>query len=171
MRKKYSPWRNIYGEFNQNKKNKFCFKNHFYCFNNFPDSFKEKWGIVNGIKLSLSVRLLALRVNIILIVINEALVVVIIKLFSLYESGKIFTRNNVNCYKLLGLLILLHPFARIITKALEVLALSINNLHHGFIFHLAGENIIDIIIGCIILLIAWIMDEGRKMDEEQQYKV
>lgn len=74
----------------------------------------------------------------------------------LVEAGKFFEGQSVRYFKWLGRLILVDWLA---ARLLDALA-------HGF-----APDLEELVIGLFLLLIAWIMDEGRKMQEEQQLTV
>jgi len=77
-------------------------------------------------------------------------------LLDLFEAGKFFTAQSVRYVKMLGWFVLADW---VVDRLLDVLALALNADPLG----LAG--------GLLIVLIAWIMDEGRKIQEEQELTV
>jgi hypothetical protein len=111
------------------------------------------------------------------------------QLFHFYERGLIFASETIRCMKTLGLLCVInwlfltitssffsHP---VITKPPSVLPLgvkvvvtSVKTHSLGFFsFNIGGINFGMLLAGIIIVLIAWIMDEGRKIQEEQELTV
>ena len=91
-----------------------------------------------------------------------------IKLFKLYEKGKIFTAENVFRLKMLGLALIIYFPVSLITRGLKLYVLlrldkefSIR-LDHFFI------NFDIFIIGLAVVLISWVMDEARKMNDEME---
>jgi hypothetical protein len=78
------------------------------------------------------------------------------RLFKLYEQGHFFTLGNIRCLKFLGLITL---GIWMTTTILEFMAGQGN------------VNGTGLIIGILIVFIAWIMDEGRKIQEEQALTV
>ena len=78
------------------------------------------------------------------------------RLFGLYECGDFFKAGNVRCIKRLAWVALGIWLTR---SVLEMLASS-NNFDGTGLFCSLG-----------VLLIAWIMDEGRKIQEEQELTV
>jgi hypothetical protein len=78
------------------------------------------------------------------------------RLFKLYERGCFFAADNVRCIKILGLVVIGDGLVQMI---LELLAPN------------ASLDFSKLFIGGLILLIAWIMDEGRKIQEEQELTV
>jgi hypothetical protein len=84
--------------------------------------------------------------------------IILIRLFKLYERGSFFAVGNVRYIKILGLIVVGDG---LIQTALEFL--PPNKSVHEFSNNLA--------LGLLILLIAWVMDEGRKIQEEQELTV
>lgn len=93
----------------------------------------------------------------------------LIKLFSLYQQGKIFTKENVTCYRNLGLILVSKMFVQIFYSALLSFLMTFNN-PPGQRFISVGAGSIDITVlffGIIVLVISWVMDEARNIEEEQ----
>jgi hypothetical protein len=79
-----------------------------------------------------------------------------LRLFWLYGKGILFTAKNVNCIRFLGYCTIINWFIDYTMQGLQRdMALSTNPLFVGF----------------FIIFIAWIMDEGRKIREEQELTV
>lgn len=95
----------------------------------------------------------------------------LIKLFRLYERGEIFTSQNVKYIRNIGytllVKVLINPFYQIAIS----LAMTINNPHgQRTAFASFGSTDIAIIItALLIILVSWIMAEGCKLREEQNY--
>jgi len=81
------------------------------------------------------------------------------RLFKLYEQGHFFQTGNIRCIKFLGLITL---GIWLTTTTLEWMACQQGNLN------IDGTGLV---IGILIVFIAWIMDEGRKIQEEQELTV
>jgi hypothetical protein len=89
------------------------------------------------------------------------------RLFSLYEKAIFYSKDNVICYKSIAL-------ALISVGLLNLEAL----IRTGITFDAPGALIIflsfltmglpSLLPGLLLLLISWVMDEGRKIDEEQK---
>jgi hypothetical protein len=123
--------------------------------------------------LPLSARLMALVVSFISAGIVMACVYCLIRLFSLYEKAEIFTKGTVKCIKKLGRLLIWLFVAGIIEQPLMSLALSLHNMpgHRMISLGLGSDDIVVLLIGVVVVLIAWVMDEGRLLYEEQQLTV
>jgi hypothetical protein len=79
------------------------------------------------------------------------------KLLRFFAAGNFFTAHTVHCIKLLGCFVI---GDWIVTKILDAMAGS------GILFTFG-----QLVLGLLIVLIAWIMDEGRKIQEEQELTV
>jgi hypothetical protein len=78
------------------------------------------------------------------------------RLLSLYERGIFFAAGNVRCIKFLGLVI---AGCWLVEAILELMA------------HQNKTDGTGLICGFLLVFIAWIMDEGRKIQEEQELTV
>jgi hypothetical protein len=109
------------------------------------------------------------------------------KLFHLYQRGLVFAHEAIRCIKVLGLLCVINWF---VTSAWHgtyylfpaphqpILPVGvIGTIHQSpvivgfFSFSIGGINVGMLLAGIIIVIIAWIMDEGRKIQEEQELTV
>jgi len=93
----------------------------------------------------------------------------LIKLFSLYADGKLFNRENVHQIRQIGITVLLFP-------ALWVLGLIVpgflptDDVARSLVS--SGQHpFTELIVGAIIVVVAWIMDVGRELREEQDLVV
>jgi hypothetical protein len=94
-------------------------------------------------------------------------------LFRLYESGRIFEEENVRCYRTIGRIFILHVIARVAAVPMLAIALSLHNPpgQKQLAFSLGSGEVFGLLAGCVILVIAAVMDEGRKLDLEQRLTV
>lgn len=97
----------------------------------------------------------------------------LIKLFRLYELGQIFTKDNINPIKICSYTILFWFIANFITSVLLVLALTLNNPVGQRILAIKfdAKDFSTLVIGVIAIIIAQIMDEARKIKDENDYTV
>jgi hypothetical protein len=97
----------------------------------------------------------------------------LVRLFELYGRGKIFLAENVRLYRKLGVVIILFMAAGVIVNALTTIALTIDNPpgRRMISLSLSSSDVMTLVIGLMVLLIARIMDAGRELQEEQQYTV
>ncbi|HEY9161161.1 MAG TPA: DUF2975 domain-containing protein [Desulfomonilia bacterium] len=123
--------------------------------------------------LPLSARLTALAASFITSGVAMACVYFLIRLFSLYEKAEIFTEGSVKCLRSLGRLILWLFAAGIVQQPLMSMALTLHNPPGQRIIRLglSSDDIKILLIGIVVVLIAWVMDEGRVLYEEQQLTV
>src|SRR5450631_4020239 len=84
-------------------------------------------------------------------------VLVLFWLLDLFEAGKFFAAQNVQHIKLLGFLVI---GDWVVTKILDTFAGSGVEISFG-----------QLVVGLLVILISWIMDEGRKIQEEQELTV
>lgn len=90
-------------------------------------------------------------------------------LFSLYESGHIFTEQNVNCYRGLGRTLMVWVACDIVNRTLLGIVLTLDNPpgKRLLVVGLDGGDFTGIFVGISVLIISWVMDEARKLQEEQ----
>lgn len=105
------------------------------------------------------------------------------RLFRCYERGLIFAAESIGCIKVLGALFLwgglfttiLHSLPKpplpVLQKGVTITATHTYQM--GFFKFDFGTGIDFglLLAGAVIVLIAWIMDEGRKLQEEQALTV
>jgi predicted small integral membrane protein len=93
----------------------------------------------------------------------------LINLFGLYADGKLFNRENVHQIRQIGIIILLFPalwvLGLIIPGFLPAEGLSRTAMTGG------QDPFAELIVGGIIIVLAWIMDVGRELREEQDLVV
>ncbi len=100
-------------------------------------------------------------------------ITILIRLFRLYQDGKIFHSENVACLHRLSKILIVLCFAGIITTTLLGVALT---LHHPqgermLTFAIKGQDITLLIVGYILSTIARVMQEACKLQEEQSLTV
>jgi hypothetical protein len=82
--------------------------------------------------------------------------VALYRLFRLYERGILFSARNVLYIRLLGYYLIFDGFALFQLESLS---------------HQMTLTFTQPFIGLMIIFVAWIMDEGRKIQEEQELTV
>ena len=95
------------------------------------------------------------------------------KLFGLYENGIVFSEENVALFRKLGYAMIAWVFANLIFVPLISIILTFEN-PAGQRMLTIGFDVSDLaalIIGAIIVLISRVMDEGRKLEDEQMHTV
>lgn len=123
--------------------------------------------------LPMSARLMALSVSFITSGVAMACIYFLIRLFGLYEKAEIFTEGSVKCLRSLGSLIIWLFAAGIVQQPLMSIALTLHNPPGQRIIRLglSSDDITILLIGIVVVLIAWVMEEGRKLQEEQRLTV
>ena len=97
----------------------------------------------------------------------------LIRLFGLYERGDIFKLSNVHCYKKLSRVLIGWFLASILSSSLLSVVLT---LHHPpgqrtISLEMRSSEITTLLVGLILMVIAWVMEEGRKLQEDQDLTV
>jgi hypothetical protein len=100
-------------------------------------------------------------------------IAVLIRLFRLYEMGQIFRPANVRCFRSLSRVLAGWCAANIAAGPLMSLGLT---LHHPpgqrmISIALGSPDITAILVGFVLAVIAWVMEEGCKLQEEQDFTV
>ncbi len=97
----------------------------------------------------------------------------LMRLFRLYEQGLIFRNSNVRCFKTLSRVLIWWFAVGIVHKSLLSIALT---LHHPpgqrmITVELGSPDLTALLLGAILAVIAWVMEEGRKLQEDQDFTV
>lgn len=82
--------------------------------------------------------------------------VMFFRLFWLYAKGILFSKKNISCIRFYGWLMMIDWF----------IDLEIQGQ-----FHDNGLSTTPLFVGLLVIFVAWIMDEGRKIQEEQELTV
>lgn len=141
-------------------------------FNQLPKTLIELPFMVSQ-ELSLLTRTLALLVSLLPVGTATFGVYTLARLFGLYGKAVIFTAENVKHFRTLGYTLLFWVVARLIYLPLLSLILSFTN-PPGQRIVAAGFYLLDVtalVTGAVVLLISWVMDEGRKLEDEQAHTI
>ena len=97
----------------------------------------------------------------------------LMRLFRLYQQGSIFRPSNVRCFKSLSRVLIWWFAAGIVQRTLMGIVLT---LHHPpgqriLTISLGSPDLTALLLGIILAIIAWVMEEGRKLQEDQDYTV
>ncbi len=88
------------------------------------------------------------------------------KLFNNVESGIFFGRDNVRCIRGIGLWLVIMPILGICFEASKIIWAT------DVPVNIDPSNLPnDLLKGFFVIFIAWVMDEGRKIQEEQELTV
>lgn len=95
------------------------------------------------------------------------------RLFDLYAAGAFFEQENVACFRDIGWALMAQQILTLPAGALQTLALTAHNPEGERMVTLAIEdsNVTLLVVGLMIILISKVMDEGRKLQEEQRLTV
>lgn len=92
-----------------------------------------------------------------------------VRLFGLYRSGRIFETENVKCFARMGRhLLALAVYDIVFSMPLHSLALTASNPpgKRMLTFGLSSDHVPVLATGIAVIVIAWVMDEGRKLRQE-----
>ncbi len=95
------------------------------------------------------------------------------RLFSLYMAGRIFGPENVACYRALGKTLMCWAGAAFVqTPLLSIIATLPNPPGTRLLMLGVGSGELGFLfLGGLVLVVSWVMDEGRRLDEEQALTV
>ncbi len=90
-------------------------------------------------------------------------------LFQLYGNGLIFTEENVNCLRSLGRTLLVWVACDILRYALLSIVLTLGSPPGKglLVVGINSGDLTGVFVGIVVLIISWVMDEARKLEEEQ----
>lgn len=95
------------------------------------------------------------------------------RLFLLYEQGQIFLLANVRCFKKLSWVLIWSFAVDIASRSLLSVVLSLPNPSGQRIVtvDLSSSDLTVLLVGGILAVISWVMEEGRNLQEEQDLTV
>ena len=91
------------------------------------------------------------------------------RLFRLYENGLIFTERNVDCFRGLGRALVVWVACHVARTTLLSIILTMNNPpgQRMVTVGLDSGDFTGVFVGVVVLIISWVMDEGRRIQEDQ----
>jgi len=91
------------------------------------------------------------------------------QLFDFYTRGLIFTAENIRCLRGFALATLGIALVKPMAGALMSVVLTMTNPPGQRMLSVSfgSSELTTLFVGCVFLIIAWIMDEGRELAEEQ----
>ncbi|MFH1035388.1 MAG: DUF2975 domain-containing protein [Pseudomonadota bacterium] len=91
------------------------------------------------------------------------------RLFRLYEQGQFFTSANVAIFQRLGWCILIWAASDFLRVAGLGIVLTLHRPagQRLLVLSLGSDQILMALIGLVVLTIAWVMDEARKIEEDR----
>ena len=95
------------------------------------------------------------------------------KLFSFYKKGVIFSFKHVRLFKQTAKVLVLWVIFSIIYESAKSVIFSAGNPPGSRVLKigLSSAEITTLVIGGIVLIIAWVMEEGRILNEEKELTV
>lgn len=123
---------------------------------------------INPLTKTLACLVAMLQVGVIMYALN-----LLIKLFKNYEQNEIFTTTNVTYYRRLGYSVFLWIIFDKIVEILTSIILTFQNPvgHRVMAVKFSGADLVGLGAGVIIILIAWIMNEGHRLQEDQSLTI
>ncbi|MCZ4281727.1 DUF2975 domain-containing protein [Kiloniella laminariae] len=142
-------------------------------FNHLPEGFHDDLPVSITGELSALSLLLAFLASLIPLSVTLYGLLALKKLFGLYEQGIIFAEENVRCFQKLGYCCIASVVAGILFTPLASVALTLDNLpgQRELVIDLNSNDLSALVIGGIILLVSWVMEEGKKLEDEQRHTV
>lgn len=98
---------------------------------------------------------------------------VLIRLFSFYEQGRFFHNENVTCFASLSKVLISWVVAGLFATPLLSIILTMNNPQgqHSLQISFASADLTALIVGGILAVIARVMEDGRRLQEEADLTV
>jgi len=95
------------------------------------------------------------------------------RLFGLYERGLVFGRENVACFRRLAVLLFCWVGAGLVYEPLLSLVVTAMNPpgQHVISLGISGLDLTALVTGGVLSVLAWVMDLGRAMQEDQELTV
>ena len=91
------------------------------------------------------------------------------KLFRYYENGHIFTGKTVACFRKLGKTLLVWVIADIIRHSLLVPIFAMHSVGKKvFAIMMVPSDLMGISAGIFVIVIAWVMEEARKIKDDNE---
>ena len=137
------------------------------------DDFLKDADMVRTFPLPWDVRLLALAVGMIPAGVFMLGMWWLVRLFGLFSVGQIFTADTVRYIRHLGWTMVAGVAAAPVHEALLSLVLTMHNPPGEHILSLSTESadLGELLTAGVIILVSWIMDEGRKLREADELTV
>ena len=142
-------------------------------FNHLPEDLKTGLPVVANQALPLSTLALAFLTSLIPLSVVIYGLVTLKELFELYENEIIFSEKNVSCFRRLGFISIYWVIANMVFVTLISIVITFNNLpgEQVIIAQFGVSDIAMLIIGSIVVLISWVMNEASKLEDEQAHTV
>ena len=92
------------------------------------------------------------------------------RLFDLYAHGVIFREANVECFRQLGYALFAWAAAGFVFNTLAgfILTFHWKPGTRLLVIGLDSQDLTAVFTGLVVITVAWVMDQGRKLNEEQE---
>jgi len=99
--------------------------------------------------------------------------VTLTKLFKLYENAIVFAAENVKYVRRLGYILICWVIASAVFTTLISIVISFANPpgQRMMIAEFQISDLSTLLIGAIVILISWVMEEGRKLEDETAHTI
>ena len=136
-------------------------------------SFIPQGTMIVSTVLPTDTKLLAFVIGLIPLAVHLFILYFLVRLFRSFEKSEIFSKRNVGHIKWIGYTILIGQLLQPLYQALMSAALTWHNLPGTRVIEISftGTNVGLVLTALLIILISWIMAEGQKLQEEQEYTV
>lgn len=142
---------------------------YWFFFNSFPDVMKTQLPVPGRMELSALNRALCFLSAMLPAGVAMYGFKSLRELFGLYAAGEIFSQHNVSCYRSLGRTLLYWAGAIFLHTPLLSLALSVGmpEGQRHVVVAFGSVELAALFGGAVALVISWVMDEGRGIEEER----
>lgn len=92
------------------------------------------------------------------------------RLFGLYAKGAIFRADNVRCFRELGWSLFAWAGASFLFNPLAGIILTFHWKPGTrlLVINLDSQDLLAVFMGLVVLTVSWVMDQGRRLAEEQE---
>ncbi len=142
-------------------------------FNHLPSAFNNELPVAVTAPLASSTLIFAFLVSLIPTSIIIFGLINLRTLFTLYEKGIVFTQKNVQCFRNIGIALIALILANLAHGALLSVVLTLNNPvgERTISLTFGSEDLSALIMGAMIILVSWVMNEAASLEHEQAHTV
>jgi hypothetical protein len=117
-------------------------------------------------------RMAALCVSLLPMITNVLEFYFLYRLFSLYQQGIFFTERAACLIRNVGIVMLVWQVIHPIYDLLLTFVVSMSQKHHHFMgVSFSNHDAADIVFALVIIVVAWVMREAAKLQQDQQLTV
>jgi len=137
-----------------------------------PYLISRQFGIDN-FKIRPLTKILGMVVSLIPAIITFLLFFNTYRLFALYQKGYILLEENVRCFKRIGLLLIINALSKFLVDCLYTVILTMHNGpgHCSLSLGISSDHLTSLASGFFLMIVAWVMDEARKANEELELTI